>query len=1098
MMFRSLFSVLSAVAVSLFCAASDAVTFACVQQDLSQQQLDHADYDVWQTMSRSGISRDGKWAMFSVQNGAIDGEATLTIRSLDSKKQYVIERGSGPQFTWDSKFALYRITPSKKKLKQLRKDKVKSDALPKAIFQILELESGELTSIENARSFQTPDKNGDWVACLLEKSKTDERLSTKTAQVNETYEVTVQGLKRPSKPLKLKKRESNKVSEPENEAAEKKKSSSNSKKNSNKKSQKSAESNSKNEATETGQKKDDSDRKAKKSGSPLMLINLNSGVQRTFPDVTSFQFSENGAAIAFATSVEMLDKNGSNAKQADASKAKTSKADAASIEPIDGVYVVELDSLSKFRIAEGEGHYQNLKFNEDGNQLAFISDKDDYDSKTSTWAVYHWKSKSKSAKKIATEGDTGIPAQWWIAPESTQLFSQDGKRLYFETAPIPESVLKQRNSDSEADADEDIAKLDVWHWQDPQLQPQQLLQAARERNRDYRAAFVFKKKKIVQLATLEIPNISLDPRRESNMALASTDLPYRKMMSWDVPGFRDAYLVNLDTGETKKVLDRVKWSAAMSPAGNFITWFDGEQQAWFAKSTSNIDGDPIEISKGIESPLYDELHDTPSIARAYGSAGWTQDDEAILIYDRFDIWKLDPAGDQEPVCITGGEGREKEIRFRYLRLDREERAIDPESPMMLSAFDLQTKASGYWELAELADSDSDSDPKDSESDKQAVQTELSQLIMLDESVGGFAKAQDSDRVIFTRSTFQMCPDLWHSNLSFKKIHRLSNMNPQQEDYSWGTAELVNWNSSDDQKLQGLLYKPAGFDPAKKYPLMVYFYERNSDNLHRYYAPSAGRSIINFSFYVSRGYLVFVPDIPYTTGEPGQSAANAILPGVESLVEKGFVDKEKIGMQGHSWGGYQTAYLVTQTDMFACAESGAPVSNMTSAYGGIRWSSGMSRMFQYERTQSRIGADLWSARDKYIRNSPVFFADKVNTPLLILHNDEDGAVPWYQGIEMFVALRRLEKPAWMLNYNGNPHWVMGDANRRDFAIRMQQFFDHYLLDAPEPEWMAVGVPAVNKGKEMGLELLEPVKSESMEEAKEEESVGEVSEKAADRP
>ena len=259
--------------------------------------------------------------------------------------------------------------------------------------------------------------------------------------------------------------------------------------------------------------------------------------------------------------------------------------------------------------------------------------------------------------------------------------------------------------------------------------------------------------------------------------------------------------------------------------------------------------------------------------------------------------------------------------------------------------------------------------------------------------------------------------------------------------------------------------------------MVYFYERNSDNLHRYYAPAAGRSIINFSFYVSRGYVVFVPDIPYTTGEPGQSAANAILPGVESLVAQGFVDEEKIGMQGHSWGGYQTAYLVTQTDMFACAESGAPVSNMTSAYGGIRWGSGMSRMFQYERTQSRIGEDLWAARDKYIQNSPVFYADKINTPLLILHNDKDGAVPWYQGIELFVALRRLEKPAWMLNYNGNPHWVMGQKNRRDFAIRMQQFFDHYLMDAPEPEWMALGVPAVNKGEELGLELLEPLKTET---------------------
>ncbi|MCH1494214.1 MAG: prolyl oligopeptidase family serine peptidase, partial [Rubripirellula sp.] len=246
-----------------------------------------------------------------------------------------------------------------------------------------------------------------------------------------------------------------------------------------------------------------------------------------------------------------------------------------------------------------------------------------------------------------------------------------------------------------------------------------------------------------------------------------------------------------------------------------------------------------------------------------------------------------------------------------------------------------------------------------------------------------------------------------------------------------------------------------------------------DNLHRYYTPAAGRSIICHSFYVSRGYLVFIPDIPYVTGAPGPSAVNAILPGVDHIAQQGFVHEGRIGLQGHSWGGYQTAYLVTQTDRFACAESGAPVSNMTSAYGGIRWGSGLSRMFQYERTQSRIGEDLWAARDKYVANSPLFFADQIHTPLLILHNDQDGAVPWYQGIELFVALRRLGRPAWMLNYNGEPHWVMNDYNRRDFAKRMQQFFDHYLMNAPEPEWMAVGIPATQKGENDGFELLEPL-------------------------
>ena len=1032
------------------------------QQDLSKKQLEHADYDVWSTMTRSEISRDGKWTLFTVQNGAIDGEATVTFRSLDSEKQYVIERGADPRFTWDSKFALYRITPSKAKLKQLKKSKEKnkteSISLPKPTFQILELETGELTTIENIKSFRTPKENGDWVACILEQTDVTDQLKTTKPTINETYKVTEEGLERPTKPIKLKKRTTNKKSTaPEISDKKLKK---------NKKEPNTEKKEPKPDKTEPNSK--DEEKKEKDRGNPLTLINLKSGVQRTFPDVTSFVFSDHGEAIAFATSVEVgNDENDQAAKvkkpeeeTKDKQKDKE-EPESKTAEPTDGVYVFNLKSLKKTKVAQGLGNYKGLAFNEPGTQLAFLTDKDDYDAKTSSHSLYHWTTETKQAKKIASEGGDGVPNGWWVAPKSSQLFSEDGKRLYFETAPVPETVLKQRKDDQEEE-EEDVAKLDVWHWQDPQLQPQQLLEADRERNRDYRAAYVLKTKKIFQLATLEIPDIAIDVRSKSELALANTNFPYRKMMSWEVPGFRDAWLVNLDTGKREQVLKRVESFANMSPEGKFITWFDGTKQSWFAKSTADADSKIITISKSIQVPLYNELHDRPSIASAYGSAGWLAEDKAILVYDRYDIWQLDPTGEKNPICVTDGYGRENDIQFRYRRLDPELRSIDPQQLIMLSAMNIQSKASGYWRL-------------NLETEDEDTTSRLAKLIMLNENVGRLNKAQESDQIIFTRSTFQMCPDLWHSDMDFKKIHRLSDMNPQQANFAWGTSELVHWKSKDDQELDGLLYKPDGFDPSKKYPLMVYFYERNSDNLHRYYAPAAGRSTINFSFYVSRGYVVFIPDIPYTTGEPGQSAANAILPGVENLTSQGFIDEEKIGMQGHSWGGYQTAFLVTQTDMFACAESGAPVSNMTSAYGGIRWGSGMSRMFQYERTQSRIGDDLWSARDKYIQNSPVFYADKINTPLLILHNDKDGAVPWYQGIELFVALRRLEKPAWMLNYNGDPHWVMGEKNRRDFAIRMQQFFDHYLMDAPEPEWLAIGIPAVDKGKELGLELLEPLES-----------------------
>ncbi|MEL7263677.1 MAG: prolyl oligopeptidase family serine peptidase, partial [Planctomycetota bacterium] len=673
--------------------------------------------------------------------------------------------------------------------------------------------------------------------------------------------------------------------------------------------------------------------------------------------------------------------------------------------------------------------------------------------------------------------------RWWISPNSSQRFAENGKRLYFETAPVPDDVLEERKrGDNQDDDDESVVRLDIWHWQDPQLQPQQLLRAASERNRDFDAAYVFRKKSIVQLETTLLPELSIDLRSPSGIAIANTNVPYQKALSWDIPGFQDVYQVDLDTGKRTILLEKVKWYTSLSPSGKYITWFDSQERSWFAMRANKADAKPIEISRGISYPLQNELHDTPNLPQAYGAAGWLADDDAILVYDRYDIWQLDPDGVEAPRCITESVGRKNDVTFRYLRLDLLARNIDPKQPLVLSAMNRKTKSSGFYQLSINATNTASKKDVSKEMSEEENRALPRRLIMLDERVSGLMKGQASANVIFTRSTFRMCPDVWSSDLSFKEIHRVSDINPQQEDYSWGDAELVRWKSADGQDLDGILLKPDDFDPTRKYPMMVYFYERNSDNLHSYYTPAAGRSIINHSFYVSRGYLVFIPDIPYTTGQPGESAMNAILPGVEFLIEKGFVDEKRIGTQGHSWGGYQVAYLVTKTDMFACAESGAPVSNMTSAYGGIRWGSGMSRMFQYERTQSRIGEDLWTARDKYIANSPVFFADQVNTPLLILHNDEDGAVPWYQGIEFFVALRRLEKPAWMLNYNGNPHWVMGEQNRRDFAKRMQQFFDHYLMDAPEPEWMAAGIPATEKGENDGFQLLEPVKRDEVNDEK----------------
>ncbi|MDE0863492.1 MAG: prolyl oligopeptidase family serine peptidase [Rubripirellula sp.] len=1038
---------------SLFGAISLFILTSYVSgQDISLQKLDHQDYDLWNTISRNAISNDGSWVMYTVQIGAIDGEVTLRIYNTGTDRKYTVPRATGAMFTADSRHVVFRVTPEKAKLKAMRTDKQNEQSLPKPKLQYLELKTGNLLTLENNRSYKIPADNGNWLACLMERPSGPNELESRKSSATEVYEVTNEGLRQPTKPLELKSREALARQRGEREEAQ----------------EPAKQSNGDQKKADT--KKEDKKEEEKTTGTPLILVNLKTGVQRTFPSVISYAFSKTGETLAFSTSVNKADTHqtdiAAKGKDSDVQK-RGDKAGEKQKMSVDGVHVIKLNSLEHITIATGPGEYKNMTFSNDGTQLAFITNKDDYESKTATWAVYHWTSRAKVAKSIAKEGDKGIHTGWWVSPRSSQRFSEDAKRLYFDTTPVPEEVSKERSAQKTETVDEKDedkkAKLDLWHWQDPQLQPQQLLQAETERNRNYRAAYIFKTKRFVQLASRQIPGISVDYRSPSDLAVAVTNMRYRRMLSWDVPGYQDIYLINLNTGARNIVLEKVKWKASMSPEGKYITWFDAERKQWFAKKTADTKGAAVQISKGIKFPLQDELHDTPNLARAYGEAGWLTNDHAFLIYDRYDIWQLDPTGKIAPICVTGGTGRKRDIRFRYRSLDSEQRAVDPNHPIILTAFNRKTKASGFYSLnfQQLV------------ANKKPVEGKtLRRLIMLDENIGSLKKAKDSDQLVFTRSTFRRCPDLWTSTVNFKSISRVSDINPQQQKYSWGTSELVHWKANDGQRLDGILLKPDNFDPDRKYPMLVYFYERNSDNLHRYYTPAAGRSIICHSFYVSRGYLVFIPDIPYETGKPGSSAVNAILPGVEHIARQGFVDKNRIGIQGHSWGGYQTAFLVTQTNMFACAESGAPVSNMTSAYGGIRWGSGMSRMFQYERTQSRIGDDLWSARDKYIANSPLFFADKINTPLLILHNDEDGAVPWYQGIELFVALRRLGRPAWMLNYNGEPHWVMNDYNRRDFAIRMQQFFDHYLKNAPEPEWMAVGIAAVEKGENYGLELLEP--------------------------
>lgn len=775
------------------------------------------------------------------------------------------------------------------------------------------------------------------------------------------------------------------------------------------------------EGDEQGSSDDESARDRGEVGTPLLLRDLATGLEHRFEEVTSFTFTDDGTQLFLTRTTE----------------------DGAG----DGVLRVATGTGVAQTVVSGPGRYTRLSVQPDGHRAVFLTDRDAADDDAGTMSVYV-ADDSGEGRLVAESGSAGLPRGWAISDEESPSLSPSGTRVFFgaRTPPVPV------DPELEGLLDDERVGVDVWSWTDDRLQPMQLLQLDDDTTRAYLSLVPFEGGAVTPLATPELPTVRLVDEGDGDVALGLSDLPYRTLVSWDAR-YSDAYVVDLSDGSARLVGEKLRGSARISPEGRWVYWWDGDRRGWFARSSAG--GDEIALTGSIPYAVHNELDDHPDTPPAYGEAGWTEGDAAFLVYDRHDLWAVDPARPDSPRAVTDGMGRREGLRFRLVDPDPAEESIDTGAPVLLTAFDLHDKRSGLYR-----------DRIDGSAPPQLLRMDDARLSTPE-------KAQDADRFLFTRETFEEFPDLWVSGPDFDDARKMSDANPQQAEVRWGSAELVEWVSNDGQPLQGILYKPEDFDESREWPMMVYFYERSSDGLHRYIVPAAGGSSINYSFYVSRGYLLFVPDIPYEIGHPGESALDAVVPGVQALANRGYVDRDRIGVQGHSWGGYQIAWMITRTNLFAAAEAGAPVANMTSAYGGIRWGTGMSRMFQYERTQSRIGGTLWESPLLYIENSPLFALDKVQTPLLMMHNDEDTAVPWEQGIELFVALRRLQKPVWLLNYNGEPHGLGRTANRKDWAIRMQQFFDHYLMDAPAPEWMERGVPAIFKGKSLGLGLKRPI-------------------------
>ncbi len=746
----------------------------------------------------------------------------------------------------------------------------------------------------------------------------------------------------------------------------------------------------------------------------------------TIACVEAYIFSKEGDRIAYIT--------------------KPDKKDSVNVR---GVFIYDPASKLKTEVLTGEkgATFKTLSFSDKGDRLAFFGTLDTAKDAKKQLSLYL--AENGPAKELVARDDACLPNGWKLGDQRAAEFHD--AYLTFGTCPIP------REKDTTL-VEFEQPKLDIWVWNDEYIQTVQKNNLRREQNRTYLAKVGYDGSGFVQLADEQIPEVRIDRKNTQDFLLVTTDKPYRVQRSWSYAASNDIYRISLKDGSRQLILEAAPYTSfSTSPDGAYTLFFHPKENNWYLYTLAT--GEFRELTSQLGVTFWNEDDDHPADPGAWGRATWSEDSKFFWIPDQYDLWQFDPAGKVAPFRVTEGKGRETKTTYSYVNpyFDPEARGpfgggtVKTGKPAWFTSFNHETKERGF-----------------AMKDITRRKARFQKIVEGPYTYGGLtvSAGRKGNTYLYTRANFEDGNNIWMTADNFKSQKQMSDINPQQREYNWGTVELVKWDSADGKPLEGLLFRPEDFDPAKKYPVMIYFYEKYSESLYSSRVPAPSASTVNIPYFVSNGYLVFVPDIVYTDGHPGRSCLNCLMPGCDMLCGYPWVDGDNMAIQGQSWGGYQVAWLITQTGRFKAAGAGAPVSNMTSAYGGIRWESGIARTGQYEEGQSRIGDDLWHGFDLYVENSPLFHVPNVTTPVLIMHNDADGAVPWWQGIEFYNALRRCGKQAWMLQYNDEAHNLRERRNRKDLSIRLSQFFDHFLKGAPMPVWMSKGVPATLKGIDLG--------------------------------
>jgi dienelactone hydrolase len=768
------------------------------------------------------------------------------------------------------------------------------------------------------------------------------------------------------------------------------------------------------------------------TGVTVIVRSLGDGSETTFGNVSSFAWQDGDTTHLLAMTIAADGRTGNGVHLFD---------------PATGVLRV-LDSAPSV--------YAGLSWRDESADLAVLKAKTDDTHDGPTEVVLVWRglgSGSERALSFDPTSASDFPAGMRTVPFRTPSWSKDGSLVFVGIAdwkdkpPAPavgrgagrggrggaapegggqgQGAGRSARQGGAPPAPEP-ADVDIWHWKDTTVMARQKTAAAQDRRRNLLSVWHLDSNRFVQLARSQSEQVT--PIDGAAFAYVEEWAAYEMQRSIGRPAV-DLYLADLATGERTKLKERLEGGrTSVSPAGRYVLYLEGEHWWTINLSTRTASN----ITRSIRTSFVDRQSDSTAPGRpAFGVAGWMSNDGRVVLYDEFDMWSVSPDG-------SGGSrltnGAADQVRHRYVSLDPSAEFMDLDKPVYVTLFGTRSKKSGYGMLGQSGS--------------------VERLVFQDQSVTNLTKAAQAEVFAFLAQNHDDSPDVFVAGPSLANARQATETNTFQADYAWSHSEIVEYKSEKGLPLQGALYYPAGYEPGKTYPMIVYLYETLSDNVHRYVTPSE-TSYYNTTVFTSQGYFVLQPDIVFRPREPGLSVVECVRPAVKAVVDKGLADGRRVGVIGHSWGGFDTTFLATHTTTFAAAVAGAPITNLVSNYGNHHWSSGVAETDHIETGQQRMAVPLYEDLDAYIRNSAVFNVQNMTTPLLLEAGDSDGTVFWHQSVELYNIARRAGKNVVMLVYNGEDHGLRTEKNQMDYQQRILDWFGHYLKgDAAKP-WITDG-------------------------------------------